>query len=210
MIEHSITGFPPLFVSIAAIRVPVILGMPISHPTAATEEMWMLPMLSSHMRGHRGEQGTAVHALLRPEGAEVYMRVMTLHMCYHVMHSVKDMSTANVNAWELCLCMGFHVAPQQRWICELCTTLRTPVWSLSGGMEMHVVSKYLLAATVLATDGAPKLVPMNIMEISIILVLHKEALAALFAVVMAAQDCLASSLGVPFQVMALTSTLGHI
>ena len=78
MVECSIMGFLPLFISIAAMHVPVMLGMPVSHPTAMTEEMWALTMLSSHVCGHRGEQGAAVHAPLRPEGAEVHMRVMIL------------------------------------------------------------------------------------------------------------------------------------
>ena len=210
MIEHSIMGFLPLFICIAAMRMPIMLGMPISHPTAMTEETWMLMMLSSHVCGHGGEQGAAVHAPLRPEGAEVHMRVMTLHMHHHVMHYAKDASTADVNAWELHLCVGFHVAPQQRWICESHVTLRTLVWSLMGGMETHVISKCLLAATALTADCAPELVPMNIAEMSVIFVLHEEMLATLFAAEMAVQDCLASSPGAPFQALALVSTLGHI
>ncbi len=191
-------GFPPLFVSIAVTCVPVTLGMPVSHPTAMTEETWMLMMLSSHMRSHRGEQGAAVHAPLRPEGVEVHMRVMTLCVHHHVMHSAKDASTANMNTWELCLCVDFHVVPQQRQICELHIALRTLVWSLIGGMETHVVTKHLLAATVLTTDCAPKLVPMNIAQMSVVFVLCEEVLAALFAAAMAVQDCLVSSPGAPF------------
>ena len=80
------------------------------------------------------------------------------------------------------------------------------MWLLMGGMEMHVVTKHLLAATVLTTNFAPKLVPMNIVQMSVF-VLCEEALAALFAVVMAVQDCPASSPGVPFQALALVSTL---
>ncbi len=131
------------------------------------------------------------------------MRVMTLHICHHIMHPMKNASTANVNAWELCLCMGFHVMPQQRWIHELCVALRTLVWSLSGRMEKHVVSKHLLAAAVLTADGAPKLVTIDIAEMGIIFMLHKEALAALFVVVMAVQDCPVPPPGPPLQMSVL-------
>ncbi len=184
-----------------------MLGMPVSHPTTMTEEMWTLMMLSSHMHSHGGEQGAAVHAPLRPEGAEVHMRVVTLCMHHHVTHSAKDVSTADVNAWELCLCMGFHVVPQQRWICESHIALRTLVWSLLGRVETHVVSKHLLAAALLTTDGASKLMTMNIMEMGIVFTLHEEALAALFAVVMVVQDCPMSHPGTLLQMSVLTSTL---
>ena len=191
-------GFPPLFISVAATHMPVMLSLPIACPAAMTEETWMLTMLPSHVHGHRGKQGAAVHAPLRSEGAEVHMRVMTLHMNHHVAHPAKDASTANMNVWELCLCMGFHVVPQQRQICKSHVALRTLVWLLLGGMEMHVVSEHLLAATALTTDCALKLVPMNIVEMSVIFALHEEVLAALFAAVMAVQDCLVSSPGMPF------------
>ena len=191
-------GFPPLFISVAATHMPVMLSLPIACPAAMTEETWMLTMLPSHVHGHRGKQGAAVHAPLRSEGAEVHVRVMTLRMCHHVMHPAKDVSTADVNTWELHLCMGFHVVPQQRWTHKSCVTLRTLVWSLSGGMEMHMVSKCLLAATVLTTDCAPKLVPVNVVEMSIIFTLCEEVLATLFAVAMVVRDCPASSPGMPF------------
>ena len=115
-----------------------------------------------------------------------------------------------MNAWELCLCVGFHVAPQQRWICESLIALRTLVWLLMGGMETHVVTKHLLAATVLTANCALKLVPMNIMQMSVVFALCEEALATLFAAVMAVQDCPVSSPGVPFQVSVLVSPLRHI
>ncbi len=209
MIENSITGFPPLFVSVAVMHVPVTLSMPIACPPAMAEA-WMLMMLPSHVCDHGGKQGAAVHAPFRSEGAEVHVRVMTLCMCHHVTHPAKNTSTADVNAWDLHLCMGFHVAPQQRQICKSLIALRTLVWSLLGGMEMHVVPKHLLAATALIADGTPKLVTMDITEMGIVLTLRKEALAALFAVMMTFQDCPASPPGMPLKTLALACALRHI
>ena len=53
---------------------------------------------------------------------------------------------------------------------------------------MHVVSKCLLAATVLTTNGALILVTMDITEVGIIFTLSEKVFATLLAVVMAVQD----------------------